>query len=188
QFSVLYPALFEIQVRFPNRYFINKEAWSRFLGTWHALIGSQTLARRSSARYRKGREIRLNGICGVIFKEPESMFRFGFFRCSVEELNREAANVSSSSLDRFTASTVHRTLKIRRLGGQSLPTNARTSCPRRWPNFRGRIIRRYRHACRQSMFQHFHDRLSGSADRPFLSWTNRGDDLPAHWKLRHQFD
>jgi len=26
---VLYPALFEIQVRFPNRYFINKEAWSR---------------------------------------------------------------------------------------------------------------------------------------------------------------
>src|SRR5207247_3589886 len=44
------------------------------------------------------------------------------FRCSVEELNREAANVSSSSLDRFTASIVRRTLKICRLGGQSLPT------------------------------------------------------------------
>jgi len=26
---VLYPALFEIQVRFPNRYFRTKEAWSR---------------------------------------------------------------------------------------------------------------------------------------------------------------
>src|SRR5207302_3985631 len=69
-------------VRFPNRYFINKEAWSRFLGTWHAFIGSQTLSRRSSARYRKGREIRLNGICGVIFEKAESRNSIRLFSLS----------------------------------------------------------------------------------------------------------
>src|SRR5438876_6533667 len=100
------------------------------------------------------------------------MCRFGFFRCSVEELNREAANVSSSSLDRFTASTVHRTLKIRRLGGQSLPTNERTSCPRRWPNFGGGIIRRYRHGRGGRGFKHFIDGLQGIVDDPFFRWPN----------------
>src|SRR5207302_3170322 len=70
-------------VRFPNRYFINKEAWSRFLGTWHALIGSQTVSRRSSARYRKGREIRLNGICGVIFLKAGSRNSIRLFRCPI---------------------------------------------------------------------------------------------------------
>src|SRR5439155_24088415 len=70
----------------------------------------------------------------------------------------------------------------------TIAPNARTARPRRWPNFRRRIIRRDRNTGRRSMFQHFDDRLSGSADGPILSWANRGHDLSTHWKLRHERD
>jgi len=56
----------------------------------YPLIGNYTLSRRSSARYRKGREIRLNGICGVIFlKTRVERFRFGFFMVVLAPLSSE---------------------------------------------------------------------------------------------------
>ena len=45
---------------------------------WQAFIGSQTLWRRSSARYLRERVIRLNGIGGVTFQNPDRKFDPGF--------------------------------------------------------------------------------------------------------------
>ncbi len=41
-------------------------------------------------------------------------------------------------------------------------------------------------ACRRGLFQHFHDRLPGGADRSVVSRANRGDDLSADRQLRHE--
>ena len=72
---------------------------------WQALIGSQTLRRRSSARYEKGtgdppkRHQR-----GNILKKPGSIFRSGFFIDEIEELRAGAGGGRSlvSTLQRFT--------------------------------------------------------------------------------------
>src|SRR5882724_10822408 len=79
--------MFEITGEIPEPIFDEPQEAESLGRTWQALIGSQTLRRRSSARYEKGtgdppkRHQR-----GNILKKPGSIFRSGFFVDEIEEL------------------------------------------------------------------------------------------------------
>src|SRR5436190_9752253 len=135
------------------------------------------------------REIRLNGICGVIFlrsriEKLDSAFCLPVSSCRAKpKLSQEA----SKSYDMDPQSEESWGFRMTASGNVlTIARDARSSRPRRRPSFRRRIIRRCWHASRRALLQHFDDRLSGSADRSILSRTNCGNDLSAHWKLWDQ--
>ena len=80
----LYPAMFEITGGIPEPIFDEPQEAESLGRTWQALIGSQTLRRRSSTRYEREREIRLNGIGGVIFRNPDRNFGPGFLSLRIQ--------------------------------------------------------------------------------------------------------
>src|SRR5205814_6736469 len=128
---------------------------------------------------KREREIHLNGTSGVKFSKNPDRISIRVFRDSLLRQTTNS-NLDSRTTYRFVAfenppirSTIH--------------ADARTTRPRRRPIFRGRIFWGSRHTGWRNLFQHRHDRLSGSADRSILSRADRGDDVSIDRQLRDQF-